>query len=359
MSSGTKLSLLNPNAALIERVYHRKFAIITIAGIAGLLIHIGFIYLFHIIGAELLSKINYLSVVLWLIAILLNLRGRHSLSIYIMWFEIVAHATLATYCLGFSAGFQYYLWPLACLTVITPSLPTRITGPLGWSCIWIFTGLYLLWGDKPYEFNYPEYIKTIYMINAISAGTPLVIAIMKVREIYENQEKTLTDIATRDMLTGLYNRRYLIEFLDHSIARFERTGESFVVAMGDIDNFKQINDTYGHDIGDQVLKDSGNYFLSSLRKNDCVCRWGGEELLILLPDSNAKNSFQLIERLRKGLSDNVKIDHPDAPTITISFGIAQYEGESAKQFIKEIDQLLYQAKDSGKNMTQSKTESSL
>lgn len=162
----------------------------------------------------------------------------------------------------------------------------------------------------------------------------------------------LQEQSTRDPLTGLHNRRFLNEQLHLEISRCQRDHKTFGVLLCDIDHFKSINDTFGHDIGDRVLTRLAEQLLAGIRGSDVLCRFGGEEFILLLPDADLEKTYAIAEKLRLQVSerpDDLNIKRP----LTLSMGVACYpqHGESAEDLIKAADDALYEAKNSGRNRT--------
>ena len=160
----------------------------------------------------------------------------------------------------------------------------------------------------------------------------------------------LQSMATTDVLTGLINRRCFDRRITEEIARSKRHNSNLSLALFDIDHFKKINDTYGHTIGDKILKELGNIILSNTRECDISARYGGEEFALILPETTQIEAAELLERLRQ-LIENHLFTVDNLPVIvTVSVGIAQYEPEfSSKDFIDQADASLYQAKSTGRN----------
>ena len=161
--------------------------------------------------------------------------------------------------------------------------------------------------------------------------------------------------ATLDALTGFYNRRQLEERVKQEVSSAKRQKRNLCVIMSDIDFFKSVNDTYGHAVGDLVLKSVSKVIKSQLRDYDIAGRYGGEEFLLLLPYTNLDEAKIVAERLRKSVeskkTDISKIlpDYKDI-SVTISLGVAQYNSkEYEKVFIQNADKALYEAKESGRN----------
>lgn len=162
----------------------------------------------------------------------------------------------------------------------------------------------------------------------------------------------LAEMSTRDELTGLYNRRYFIESLKRELARAKRYKRNLGFCMIDLDKFKDINDTYGHLAGDVVLSTIGRMFDEHFRQGDLICRYGGEEFAVILPDTSLKSAMTVCERLRRKVSSHrFKYNSSDFP-ISISIGIALYNNlvhSSPVELVSAADQALYQAKKEGRN----------
>ncbi len=150
----------------------------------------------------------------------------------------------------------------------------------------------------------------------------------------------------KDFLTGLFNRRYLEEILRWEIEFSKRYGHPLSVILLDVDNFKCINDKYGHQTGDLVLKKLAELLKKNLRKSDIVARYGGEEFIIILPDTDIKGAVKVAEKLRKAI-EKLSIN---GIKITASFGVSQLkDDDDIQKLIKRADKALYIAKRSGKN----------
>ena len=158
----------------------------------------------------------------------------------------------------------------------------------------------------------------------------------------------LWDMAVTDSLTGLYVRRYFMVKLQEEIHRAERYDKTISVIMADLDRFKDINDNYGHDVGDRALEAISQFLQKNIRDVDTVARYGGEEFVMLIPDADKDAAFSLAERLREELA-RIRFDH--LVQITISLGIATYptDGTDIDDLIKKADAAMYAAKKAGRN----------
>ncbi|MCG7898762.1 MAG: diguanylate cyclase [Candidatus Thiodiazotropha weberae] len=162
---------------------------------------------------------------------------------------------------------------------------------------------------------------------------------------------TLRESALRDPMTGLHNRRFLQEYVDILVSYTDRNKSSFSVLMADLDYFKQINDTYGHEAGDATLKALAKTLTSCVRASDLVIRYGGEEFLIILRDTDPEMSLQVAEKIREAI-ENMKVELTGTVVQrTISVGVSGYPDDSSSfwQVVKYADVALYQAKDTGRN----------
>lgn len=159
--------------------------------------------------------------------------------------------------------------------------------------------------------------------------------------------KELKKLSVTDSLTGISNRGYIIERFIGEVRKAERYRVDLSIILLDIDKFKTLNDTYGHPFGDQVLRMVSNTIKSSIREIDLVGRYGGEEFLVILPNTNIEQGFLLAERVRKNI-ELLTWDHENL-VVTISGGVAQYFGESENALLKYSDDLLYRAKSKGRN----------
>lgn len=160
----------------------------------------------------------------------------------------------------------------------------------------------------------------------------------------------LKEASNRDPLTALANRRMLIERLKEEVSRATRQNKTFVLAMVDVDHFKQINDNWGHDIGDRMLEEIARVLQAEVRSYDLCGRWGGEEFLILLPDTDLDSAAQVIERVRSGLRALAVRVSTELLSVSASFGVAEHRAdESYSQTLNRADAALLQAKRNGRD----------
>jgi len=186
----------------------------------------------------------------------------------------------------------------------------------------------------------------------IQFGTSTVIKFAFQDELEENLQQRLYDGATRDHLVGAHNRQYLVDNLEAAFATANRRRRPLSALMLDIDHFKLVNDTYGHLAGDHVLKGVAGIIQETKRTEDVFARFGGEEFVLLLPESAREGAVLVAERIREGLEEHV-FDYEETPIkVTISIGVATYVNHnypSPKALIGAADAALYEAKREGRN----------
>lgn len=160
----------------------------------------------------------------------------------------------------------------------------------------------------------------------------------------------LNELVTLDPLTGAYSRRYTFDRLEQLVAARQRHGSCASLVMFDLDHFKAINDAYGHPTGDRALRTAVSATNGQLRAGDALGRIGGEEFLVVLPQTDTTAALQLAERLRLTMADTVLLDGTATIRLPASFGVAELKpAESAAEWFRRVDRALYQAKAAGRN----------
>lgn len=162
----------------------------------------------------------------------------------------------------------------------------------------------------------------------------------------EKLTQDLKDRSMHDCLTKVYNYRTIIDIIENKIKYFNYRKEIFSILMIDIDDFKKINDNFGHVFGDEVLMKVANEIKRNIRKDDCIGRFGGEEFIIIFNNTKLDEAIKISERIRKSIE---KAEFFPSLKVTISGGIKEYSDEICKEIVNSADDLLYKAKRSGKN----------
>lgn len=183
------------------------------------------------------------------------------------------------------------------------------------------------------------YIVFLFSVNCIMTGNAVTRLVYKIHKL-----------AKRDQLTGLWNRHALMQHLQYVDALWEREKQSYSVLLIDIDHFKQINDNHGHIAGDSAIIHIGNILTNSLRKVDFICRFGGEEFLVILPQSSPSKALHVAEKLQRKINATGLKWQENEIAVRVSIGYATVEHEmNAEQVIYIADHALYQAKQLGRN----------
>jgi two-component system cell cycle response regulator len=197
-----------------------------------------------------------------------------------------------------------------------------------------------------------DYITKPFDPGELTARVKVHLEIKALQDKLREANELLLKISYTDHLTGLYNRRHLMEILDKEFMRAKRNGNSFSLVILDADHFKRINDKYGHQAGDSVLAIIASVFRKELRCYDTAARYGGEEFIALIPDSNADEAARVAERIRKAIESTTFTGDKAGLRVTVSLGVAQYPSpgvDSIEALIREADKALYRAKVNGRN----------
>lgn len=162
----------------------------------------------------------------------------------------------------------------------------------------------------------------------------------------------LNELVHTDNLTGLYNQRHLMSALENEMERTRRTGRNTAIIVLDLDHFKRVNDTWGHEAGNQVLRVTAQCLLSAIRRIDVACRFGGEEFVVILPNSDLTEAVKVAERIRSTIERTEVETEAGVIPVTASLGVDVYradQNEAPEAFISRADGFLYQAKAGGRN----------
>lgn len=308
----------------------------------------------------------YIALSFFCFVIVLNLlnKDKYASAMISVIMLVTLNSFITTLCVGFESGFSLYLIGAiaACfyLTFVIDSfqknvvIPTLISAFL--SCCYIFNYFMMQFIDPIYTLKSGTWTGIFYVLNSIiSFSMFITFNILFIWEIkarnalLSNKNIQLNEMAHKDPLTHLVNRRSMNEHLNRSIETLKLTGKRFCLILCDIDDFKHVNDTYGHDAGDAVLVEVSNIISSTVRDTDTVCRWGGEEILILVSDPIETASI-CAERIRKRIEENATHFGDLNIKVTMTFGISEsIPGYKIEQLIQQADDKLYNGKRSGKN----------
>ena len=313
-------------------------------------VDLAFLPLFLALGSPLLAWLNVLSMALYATAYWLLLRRANSAALLLIWLEVTGHAALGTWLIGWDSGFHYYL--LMFIPAITVSARHLARPALLLLVLFgFYLGLHALSHHAGAQMPLTDH--GLAVVHGFNVAVVFCMAAYTARFYYatvRRAEAQLQSQAATDPLTGLSNRRSLIARAEQTLVRARAAGRPTALVIADIDHFKQINDRHGHDAGDQVLVSTAELLRGASRAQDVVARWGGEEFLVLLPDTSLEDAQSVAERIRCAVAGHAT--HPaGAPlTATLSLGVCEVRGdESLSGAIARADGALYQSKQAGRN----------
>jgi diguanylate cyclase (GGDEF)-like protein len=202
-----------------------------------------------------------------------------------------------------------------------------------------------------------DQVSSYYLVSELILASPFfivstLIATMMILR-WRQREEMVARLSLTDELTGVANRRAILDILDHELARSQRTGSGLTVAMLDLDHFKEVNDTYGHDAGDVVLREVTHRLRGELRQGDYIGRFGGEEFLLLLVDTTLDSAARALDRCRKAVNASpIQATEDVALQVTASFGhcsVQANQSDDAHTLLVRADEALYSGKAAGRN----------
>jgi diguanylate cyclase (GGDEF)-like protein len=328
-----------------------------------LIIHSVLLVSLYYCRAYSMSYVNIFSVILYALSFILIHEEKYRTYIIIAYLEVWTHLIFAVIFLGWDMGFQMYCFLLVPLiffafyigVVGDRSLLTPIVASLIDILTFLFARFYTLRHDPIYMNMFTEgQLLFFYLFNLFIVFSGLILNMAFFAGHAVSSERELHDLAEYDELTGLYNRRFIRRVLDEVYIDFVKNGKLFAVSITDIDDFKIVNDTFGHDAGDYVLQIIGNCFKQMTPDNACIGRWGGEEFIVVFhgDDCGYEKCCANIDKIRRKIETYPIVYEGNEISLTITAGIAMYEeGMSITDIVREADARLYQGKADGKNIT--------
>jgi len=314
-----------------------------------------------LIGCTPMAIINIFSILCYIISYYLASKSLHSITIWIMLIEVYFHVILATVFLGIECGFILWLFGTFCsifLPYFSPTLTRQQQFQIAsFGTLIIVTFITLTFCNK-YGFLPTEYkastdvAERFYFNNSIVGFVSILIYTSVYTSRMSAKSAQLQIMAEHDYLTGIYNRQRLQRILYSEAEREQEIDEyKLAVCIMDIDFFKNVNDTYGHMVGDIVLKEIAKIFEKHEKEGLIYGRWGGEEFLLIAPDDCSFDVFcTMLETIRIEIAEHDFKSENETIHITASFGAAcSYKGITIEQLIHQADSRLYEAKNSGKN----------
>ncbi|MCR5421517.1 MAG: GGDEF domain-containing protein [Lachnospiraceae bacterium] len=355
------LNILSKELKLNE---HKKYSL---SAAALAIIHSAFAGIFYAAGVPFLFIYNVIIFLFYTGIVLITQKKRKYTYIFIATFiEILLHSMLVSILLGWNWGFMTYtlgLIPLSYYIIYTveyfknnlkvPALLSSIV----FICYFVTRFINSKFGIIITKDISPTIIRFTYYFNITLTFLLLwIVSLLFSLEVYymqnnlENKNNSLEQLANYDPLTKLLNRRSMDLILAKSINdASSNISDIFCVIMADIDDFKMVNDTYGHNVGDLVLTEVSNIITREVRDIDYICRWGGEEILILI-NAPKEKSINVANRICNNVAEHkIEIDD-NTIKVTLTLGVAQYKSsDTVKSLIERADKCLYIGKQSGKN----------
>ena len=308
-----------------------------------------YLVVFLLLGMPVIAMLNIVSAAAYAAAYFLLGRRKNLPAVLLMWTEVLVHASACTILLGWATGIHYYL--LVFLPAVAVSRSLRQAALAMAFVLLSYMGLDLATQLIPATYQLPGGVATVFrwlnlsLVFVMSGYT----ARYYVKRV-EEAERRLHDLATTDALSGLWNRRHFLDCARVEVRRAQRHGQPLTVVLADIDHFKRVNDDQGHAAGDDVIRHVSAVLRGQLRAPDIVGRWGGEEFIMLLPQTDLAGAAMLCDRLRRDVETTPCEHSQRAIHVTMSFGVAAVDLESAlEESAKHADAALYEAKHAGRN----------
>jgi len=312
-------------------------------------VDVAFFFIFLMLGSPILAWVNVISVAMYVGAYRAFSQRRNQLAIMLIRTEVLVHAGLGTILVGWESGFHYYL--LMFIPALFVSMRARSAWTLA-ACLWAYyAGLdVLMWYIEPLQPISSNALLGVHVFNlTVVFGMFSYLALFYVSTVTRGH-KRLARMATTDSLTGLFNRRHMIEQTEKELETHLERPRNLTLMLMDIDHFKQINDQHGHDMGDRVISAVSLLLQNSMREHDFIGRWGGEEFLAVLPDADLEHAATIAERIRQAIQDLVIQGDGKHVSVTMSIGITQYRAEEVlSSAIARADHALYASKSAGRN----------
>lgn len=313
-------------------------------------VDVAFFFLFHYLGSPIMAWVNVLSVPMYATAYWALKNRRNRLGVSLIWIEVLVHAGLGSLVIGWSSGFYYYL--LMFIPALYAGNRSFRTATFAVLCLWLFyIGLNIATHlIEPLQPISDHALLGVYLFNLSVVFSMFAYLSMYYMLTVKRAYRSLRKMATTDSLTQLYNRRHMVELVNRDIPGNGTDNATLAFLLMDVDHFKQINDLHGHDCGDQVLSEISQLLKATLRDQDYVGRWGGEEFLAVLPNADSRQALQIAERVRQAVAEHdwnrQGLDTP----VTLSIGVSQHQpGEMLGDCVARADAALYASKHGGRN----------
>ncbi len=325
------------------------------AQIAGT-VDVIFFFLFLALGSPILAWVNVVSVAMYTGAYYALKYHKNKIAVVLIWAEVLIHAALGIILIGWGSGFHYYLLMFIPAICVSASRRWAVYALLGLWGYYIALDV-LMWFIEPLQPIPQTALHIVHLFNlSVVFAMFSYLSSYYLRMVVSAQRK-LREMATTDSLTGLSNRRHMTYLAEKELARFQRSGHPVGFLLLDVDHFKSINDAYGHETGDRVLSCVADVIRKELRAQDLAGRWGGEEFLAILPDTDSGKAQASAERVRNAfLAKDWKAIIGGEVDITVSIGVSELRpDEDLSTAVSRADAALYRGKTSGRNRVELET----
>lgn len=308
-----------------------------------------FFFVFLFMGSPVLACANIFSVALYTAIWFLFSLDRNRLAAGLILTGVLASSALATLMLGWESGFHYYV--LMFIPAFFAAFPNRQacrwTGALwAWYAIIFVTARYV----NPVQPIDPMALSWVHVFNFSAVFAVFVYLALIYTQAASIAQDKLQQLTTTDTLTRFFNRRHMMELAGKEIERAKRNVRPLSFFILDLDRFRDINDTHGHEVGDEVLIAATQIIESQLRAQDMIARWGGEEFLAMLPETELKEAMVVAERIRQAIMTHVWQSNGIWLSVTISIGVSEYcSGDDLSSVVARAEQALGAGKTAGWN----------
>ena len=342
-----------PEAALMntDREDYRFFVVTHYIYLFSLVGHLAFIPLFVALGVIPLAWYNVASVVIFTACIRVNKAGRHRAAFLVGAAEVVVHSALCAMLIGWDTGFHYFIVGMIPFAMMMPGLRSSIRIAMASVALCLYGVVYFASELVGTPFTLTERTAGILnYANLVITFGAFSLLVHYLAQASIRAEEAVGELSRTDFLTGVLNRRGMLNQLETEYATFRRTGRPFSILIVDLDRFKRVNDRYGHAAGDAVLTATARLFQETLRARDQLCRWGGEEFLVLLPETDLAGTRIVAEKLLSGMRGLTAPFGSLNLSITVTIGGACCDRRATvDQIIVCADRALYSGKDGGRD----------
>lgn len=323
--------------------------------------HIIYVIMFRLMGATIMERYNYFSIAFYICLLYFITKSESGKEKFIFYAlaEILVHACLGIYCTGWGNGFAMFMLFIVPIPFYLPLKKMRTPYLFTFVDMIIFVVMKLFMigrkGIYPLDSVFAE--NAVYLINMLF-GFIIILYISSIymfgREITNYKitakNESLQKLASVDPLTQLFNRRAMMDFLKRMQSTSSEIGKSYVIGLGDVDDFKRVNDTYGHNTGDEVLRQVSTIMAECVPAEGYICRWGGEEFLFAVPSADCAAGVRFANDIRTVVGSKVFHNEQGNFRVTVTMGVCEVEaGGDFEHAITVADNRLYKGKSSGKN----------